>query len=288
MTIRAETPQIMGYVDALTARPGERVTVRVSVLDPSRRYRAGLVRLICGETGPKGPGLKEERVPSAIDGEHTGVEQYTDVGSYALVENLPPLGTLALEILAWPSLPGAGVQTIMALGPVRLALDASGAAALFVGDQILSTGRPLRRRCWHRLNAAYDPATGVAKVSSIPLPGLHADRAAEANGTLAPGMACDGTLLFAAERVAPGRTTRHFEGKLEAPSLVSGELSAHWDFSRGIGTRQIEDRSRHGLHGETVNAPKRAVTGSRWDGAIPPITRRSISIPMISTTPAGL
>jgi hypothetical protein len=45
------TPTVMGYVDALTARPGETVTVRVSVLDPSRRYRAELVRLVWSPTG---------------------------------------------------------------------------------------------------------------------------------------------------------------------------------------------------------------------------------------------
>src|ERR1700722_2718685 len=104
------TPTVMGYVDALTARPGETVTVRVSVLDPARRYRASLVRLLCGDARPKGPAPREEAISSEIDGEHEGIEQYTDVGSYAIVEGIPALGATALSLLVWPSLPGAGEQ----------------------------------------------------------------------------------------------------------------------------------------------------------------------------------
>jgi N,N-dimethylformamidase len=52
----------VGYLDRLYASPGDDIVVRVSVLDGSERYRAELVRLICGETGPGGPGLKEEAI----------------------------------------------------------------------------------------------------------------------------------------------------------------------------------------------------------------------------------
>ena len=48
---------------------------RVSVLDPARRYRAELVRLICGEAGPDGPGLKEEPILGDLTGEPEGGEQ---------------------------------------------------------------------------------------------------------------------------------------------------------------------------------------------------------------------
>jgi N,N-dimethylformamidase len=261
-------PTVMGYVDALTARPGETVTVRVSVLDPARRYRASLVRLLCGDARPKGPAPREEAIPSEIDGEHQGIEQYTDCGSYAVVENLPALGAVAFSVLVWPSLPGTGAQTLMALGPVRLILDEAGAAALAAGDKTLSTGQTLRPRWWHRVTASYDPATGAATIASEPFPGLHAEPPAASRGHLPRGVTPAGPLLFAAEPIAPGRTARYFDGKLEAPTLQSGAIAARWDFSAGIGTRRIEDLSPHGFHGQTVNAPKRAVTGSRWDGSV--------------------
>jgi N,N-dimethylformamidase len=263
------TPTVIGYVDALTARPGDEVVVRVSVLDASRKYRAGLVRLICGDARPKGPGPREEAVATAIDGEHEGTEQYSDAGSYAIVETLPALaGPIAIEVLAWPSLPGGKTQTLLALGPIRLVLDENGSAALAVGDDMLSTGVKLRSRWWHRLSASYDPATGAAELRCEPFAGAHAERAAGASRALQAGIRAAGPLLFAARRIAPGRTAEHFEGKLESPVLRSGSLEARWDFARGIGTRRIDDISPHGLHGVTVNAPKRAVTGSLWDGTV--------------------
>jgi N,N-dimethylformamidase len=263
------TPGAIGYLDALTARPGETVILRVSVLDGSERYRAGLVRLISGETGPKGPGLKEEPIATAIDGEHAGSAQCTDAGSYVIVEALPALaGRIELTLLMRPGVVTGTVQTLMALGPLRLVLDAAGAAALVVGDATVSTAQPLRLQWWHRVTAGYDPATGEAHVASTPLPGPHADRDASASRRVASGIAASGPLLFAAELIAPGHTARHFTGKLEAPCLSADGLSAAWDFAVGIGSIHIEDRSPHRLHGRTVNAPKRAVTGAKWDGSV--------------------
>jgi N,N-dimethylformamidase len=273
------TPTVMGYVDALTARPGETVTVRVSVLDPTQRYRASLVRLLCGDARPKGPAPCEEAIPSEIDGEHEGIEQYTDCGSYAIVDNLPPLGAVTLDVLAWPSLFPGRVQTLMALGPVRLIIDETGRAAVAVGDETLLFGDKLRLRWWHRLTATYDPATGRASIRSEPSPSTTWPGPAGMARTLSSGKALRagtmpvGPLVLAAEQIAPGRTTRHFEGKLETPQLSGGHYPSYdfelrWDFSRGIGTRRIEDISSRACHGVTVNAPKRAVTGSRWDGSV--------------------
>jgi N,N-dimethylformamidase len=263
-----KTPSVVGYLDALYAHPGDEVTVRVSVLDPARRYRAELVRLVCGETGPKGPGVKEEIVASGISGEHEGELQPVPIGSYGIVETLPPLGAIEISLLVWPTLPGRGVQTLMALGGVRLLLNDAGAVALAVGGAELSTKRALRARAWYRIEARYDPATGAASVKSAPLPGLHDDVVAEANARVKTAVTAAAPLLLAARRGEAGAAVEHFNGKIEAPSLRSGSVAAEWDFARGIGTTAIEDRSPLKLHGRTVNAPKRAVTGSRWDGSV--------------------
>ncbi len=239
------------------------------MLDPARRYRAGLVRLISGETGPRGPGLKEEAIATNIDGEHDGETQYTDAGSYAIVETLPALsGPVELGLLVRPGHLSGELQTLMALGPIRLVLDEAGAAALVVGNDIVSSARPLRVQMWHRILATYDPASGAATVSSAPLPGPHAEREAAVTRHVGSGIVARGPLLFAAEQVAPGRTVRHFTGKLEAPHLRAASLAAQWDFASGIGSTRIEDRSPGGLNGRTVNAPKRAVTGALWDGSV--------------------
>src|SRR6266852_1133996 len=107
------TPAVIGYADALTARPGDSLSLRISVLDPARRYRAGVVRLLSGETGPRGPGLKEEAIATNIDGEHDGETQYTDSGSYAIVEDLPALaGSVELALLVRPGVLGGRVQAL--------------------------------------------------------------------------------------------------------------------------------------------------------------------------------
>ncbi|MGH7125723.1 MAG: N,N-dimethylformamidase beta subunit family domain-containing protein, partial [Stellaceae bacterium] len=261
------TPGVVGYLDRLYASPGDEIVVRVSVLDGTGRYRAELVRLISGETGPGGPGLKEETIPTDLAGEHEGSTQPVPIGSYAIVENIPPLQPVEFSLLVWPTLPGRGTQALMAIGPVRLVLDDAGAAALTVEDETISTGVPLRRRAWYAVEGRYDPATGSASVRSEPLPGIHAHRVAQKRGHLRSGVIATGSLLIAAAPHADG-VRQHFNGKIEAPTLRSIGLAAEWDFSRGIGTARIEDKSRHGLHGRTVNAPKRAVTGARWDGSV--------------------
>jgi len=227
-------PSVLGYLDRLSARAGETLTLRVSVLDPARRYRAELVRLLNGDAGPKGPSPREEAVACGITGEHEGIEQTTNCGSYAVVDDLPPIGAFDLDLLACPTLPGVGVQTLAALGPVRLILDESGAAAAAVGDARVSTGVTLRAKQWVRIEASYDPATGATRVASTPFPGFHADRRAERHGEVAPGLRAEGPLFFAAEPMAEGRTRNHFSGKLEAtesdgrcPRSQMGLLARH-------------------------------------------------------------
>ncbi len=87
--------------------PGDEVIVRVSVLDKTPRYRAELVRLICGETGPKGPGPKEEAIATTLAGEHDGREQPTNIGSYIVVESPPELSSVDLAVHRLADIAGA-------------------------------------------------------------------------------------------------------------------------------------------------------------------------------------
>jgi N,N-dimethylformamidase len=303
-------PTVLGYADRLSVAPGEAMTFRVSVLGGARRYRAALVRLICGDTGPKGPGLKEEHVPTDLDGEHEGFEQVTDSGSYAIVD-LPPdlraLESFTLEARLLPTRPGKGMQVVLgtwdeaAGAGFALVLDETGALALLRGDgsggrELVSTGRPLRAGRWHRVAASYDAATGRVAVHAAPLPAplFSPDRPAgiERQGDVGPTPPAAALLIGAAfngTQRGRRRTALHFNGRIEAPAIhgaalpltelaadaagagldaCSPSLLAHWDFSREIATDRVVDRGPRALHGVTVNAPKRAVTGSRWDGSV--------------------
>lgn len=74
-------PRVLGYAEPLAVAPGEEIRFMVGTLGGPRRYRAEVVRLVCGDTGPAGPGLKTVRVPTPIEGEHAGSPRLTDAGS---------------------------------------------------------------------------------------------------------------------------------------------------------------------------------------------------------------
>ena len=144
-------PTAMAYADQTTVRAGEDITFLVHV-DGGGDYRAEFVRLICGDTGPKGPGLKEEVLPSPIDGVHQGHEQITNCGSYVEVEQPPSFeAAVGFEIstLVWPTRPGAGLQILVGRWDAgrgagwALALDETGAAAWKCLDRGDHVGR------WH-------------------------------------------------------------------------------------------------------------------------------------------
>jgi N,N-dimethylformamidase len=261
-------PSVVGYLDALVKHPGDWVDLHVSAFDPSHRYSAQLVRLLRGDSDPDGSGHREEPIECDVNGNHIGSVQQTACGSYGVVEGLPPLCGLHFEVSVYPTLPGDGVQCVLAIGAVRLVLDEQGAACLKVGEHAISTGVPLRSHHWHRLRASYDAEAGFAEVASIPAAGCHFDSPAEASGKVAGGIDAAGPLYFAAEATTDGPPISHFDGKLEAPRLSADGIGLAWDFARGIGSRTLHEVSGNGPDGVTVNAPKRAVTGSHWDGSV--------------------
>ena len=56
---------LLGYTDRLSGRPGDEIAFKVSsaAADP---YRASLVRVICADPNPAGPGLQLEEVGPAL------------------------------------------------------------------------------------------------------------------------------------------------------------------------------------------------------------------------------
>jgi len=61
--------RITGYSDRLYARPGDVVRFMVNC-DGPKTYRADIVRLICGDTAPEGPGYKEKPVKTTVSGRY--------------------------------------------------------------------------------------------------------------------------------------------------------------------------------------------------------------------------
>ncbi|HZF05918.1 MAG TPA: LamG-like jellyroll fold domain-containing protein, partial [Patescibacteria group bacterium] len=175
-------PRVIGYADPLSVAPGEPIRFMVGTLDGPRRYRAEVVRLVCGDTGPGGPGLKTVRLPTSIEGEHDGTPQLIDAGSYAIVEHpeaFGALGRFTLQAFIQPTLvpvrPSPRRQVVMGTwaedrgSGFALMLDETGALAFLIGAAPVSTGTPLTARRWYHVAASVDLAAGTVTLRQTPL-----------------------------------------------------------------------------------------------------------------------
>ena len=291
---------IAGYTDRISVAPGERIRFKVSCEGGGPTYTARLVRLICTDDHPQGPGLVERPVPSAIDGTYPARRQPIHTGSCVIVpphRKLDGLASFTLAAWVWPTLPGGGRQTIMGTwtpeaGGIALEMDERGALALRLDDAVATTGVPLLAREWCRVAATYDARTGAVRLLQEPLaayPGVPASAAVTAR--LPKGWkAARGASFVIAAHLAAGEAPRggHYNGKIESPRLASRVLSraqvaaateakptaavrrmllAAWDFARETPTERIVDVAG-GLHGRALNLPTRAMTGHAWDGRV--------------------
>ena len=91
---------IVGYADHLTAQPGDTIAFMVSSAAP--RYRADIVRIIHGDSNPKGPGMKETVVDTPVNREYAGRRQVLPLGSYVTVADTAALRLSgSFTVTAW-------------------------------------------------------------------------------------------------------------------------------------------------------------------------------------------
>src|SRR5581483_6592712 len=79
--------KIVGYTDRLSVRPGEAVAFKVSCESGADAYEAEIVRLICGDDSPGGPGFKAEAIAASVNGRYPGRQQLVNCGSFGVVES---------------------------------------------------------------------------------------------------------------------------------------------------------------------------------------------------------
>ena len=182
-------------------------------------------------------------------------------------------GSFTLSATVFATAPERGEQVILSIDNACLLIAEDGTLAGRIGEHTVSSGRPLCRRCWYRhIEMRYDAASGVVKLVQ-PAP-VGADVMESEVIVSAQVGALDfsetGPIGIAA-RLENGIGHAHLNGKIESPMIFCGtdpgarQLLAHWDFSRGISTTRIEDVGPNTLHGELVNLPARAMTGSTWN-----------------------
>ena len=282
---------LTGYADRFSVAPGETIAFQVSC-DASEPYEAHLIRVICGDPNPEGPGIKEEDHASVFSGAYASRVQPVSLGSYARVPHATVLdGFNSFTMLAtiWPTTSQDRRQGIMAKYDAAsgtgfaLYIDADGVGAC-VGTGSgqscqVSVGKPLRERAWYTVWATYDASTRTLSAGQEPLQhSVGMEEAGRASSTSDRPALLDtsGPLLIAALGGSP--VTGHFNGKIESPTLLgravgldglaaaSDDIVARWDFSLDISSAHIVDTGPHGLQGDLVNLPTRAMTGSNWSG----------------------
>ena len=154
--------QIIGYADRMAVRPGETIEFKVSCEAGATRYRVQILRLICGDDRPEGPGFKAKPVEATVNGDYPGRRQPIRAGSCIIVPPAPALDRLESFILAaniWPTTPEAGEEQIL-IGRRRgdagfaLVIGPAGDLALRLGNQLFATGKALRPRQWYARRGA--------------------------------------------------------------------------------------------------------------------------------------
>jgi N,N-dimethylformamidase len=297
----ARLDRLLGYADPLSVGPGETVRFMISA-GRHATYRADIVRLICADATPEGPGYKEEVVETALSGEHAGIRQLLRPGSYALIPTAGPAAELrgvTVQAFIWPTLPARGRQGIVTRwseshGGFGLFVDERGCCAFRVGDrrgqvEEVSTGRRLLARRWYFVAGSCDAAgrLTVRQEALEPLPTLRdgGTRTIEVEPLSIGGA---GPILIAAcDADGADGPTWHFNGKIDRPRIarralapaemaalkrhavpedLADDLLGGWDCSRVMASFRVIDLSPNRLHGVLHNVPTRGVTGHNWTG----------------------
>ena len=74
------TMKITAYADKVSVAPGEEIKFMVNCNLP--KFRADIVKLICGDMNPDGPGYKEKVCRTKASGTYKGRKQVIHAGSF--------------------------------------------------------------------------------------------------------------------------------------------------------------------------------------------------------------
>ena len=295
-----DTNAVLGYAWPLIVSAGQTVEFHLSS-ETLTQAEARIVRVRCADPDPAGPGLKLTAPGTDADGPVALIHQPLHPGSFAIVPDTPELLQLdafTAGAMIWPTRPGAGAQTVLAryadgLG-WRLGLDAAGRpefeVSTLTGAWRAVGPMPLLEREWVMLGGALaaDSTLSVFVASRETQAGRDRSGAWTARAA-APAWPADVALTLAAHAAAPGPDPHGafcFDGKIDRPRLYAAALDAPglaaliarssvadpallaaWDFSDGIPTQAIRDRSAHRRDGVLRQTPTRGMTGADWDGS---------------------
>ena len=237
--------KITGYADKVSVFPGQPITFMVNCEEAS--YDAEVVRVVCGDANPRGPGVKLYPVSADVDGTYPGRPQAIHAGSFGVVTATAPfagLTSFSVKALVAPTTPDKGRQGIVTRWDPEtghgfaLYIDEDGGLAAEVGDGAGGVARAaartrFRRGAWYVVGMSFDGATGALTLVQKPLqrfPGQNDAASLTTPSELRAFGDVAAPLIFAARyshktgsRIFP---TEFMNGKLEAPAIYGAAMSA--------------------------------------------------------------
>lgn len=168
--------KIFGYTDKISVKQGEKIDFHVNA-DGTDAASAQLVRLIHGDEHLDGPGFVEEEIDHSLNGEWTVKKQFTQLGSYLVVDDpnlqLSVDGDISIFCYIWPTVPKKGLrQTLLGRWDARanegygIGINPQGYLEFWVGDgdevDYIESELPLLEKVWYFVGASFDYRTGEA------------------------------------------------------------------------------------------------------------------------------
>ena len=262
---------LTGYSDRWSVRPGEDIAFHVHCA--SAMFQAELVRLIHGDENPLGPGRKQLRVPSGIDGSYPGAKRTIHKGSFASIDLdglLRGINDYTISLWIWPTLPGPGDQGLVSwlegmeghgLG-IFISPDAR-ILCRYAGGKVLASSHPLALREWYHLIVAVDRGMLSLRIASGRWQPAFAKPEVVSVALEAAIEPPEGRPLLIA---AGWQHDAVFNGKIARARIESaGRAIVAWDFGLEMHSTAVRD-TVGGRHGRLHNRPARAVTGPGWPG----------------------
>lgn len=265
MTTQTKDLPLLGYVDRLSARPGDTLEFKVSSF-AAKPFKARLVRSISADPNPDGPGIVEEDASQFFTPQSfASVQKPFAAGSYGIAQNTviaKPNSSITFSVIIYPTLLTGQPQTILSFGQYDLRLDETGAASLNMDNQMITTAQPVKLRQWHRIQATVTKDGINLEQHAL---AIHIDGPFQATGLGIADLSVSAIPTVAA-CIKGDQATQRFNGKIEAPYIkVDDHFLCEWDFSKGIKTTNAQALTGPNL--TLVNFPTRAMTGSVWDGS---------------------
>jgi N,N-dimethylformamidase len=282
---------LTGYTDRLSYGPGETISCMLSSTAPV--VSLDVVRLLHGDTNPRGPGHKSERIDAVPAQQVPAAVQQTYLGSCVVVPELgePEIVGLQVEALVQPTLPEAGrrqgILTLVAAdGAPILGVELTETGTVGLRDQddrlLCEIETVWRSGSWHRVVVTVGTAGVDLRVETEASFGVIAT-SSHAGASLPTSLGTAHGLVVGAGACpqvdGQWRPVRGFSGKIERPriSRAAGagegdEVVGDWRFELSPESSECVDTSGRERHGIVVNAPLRAATGRSWDGSVTDFT----------------